>query len=296
MDKKNLLIMFKSKKFVYTAIIMFSAVMAFLFGKRLLKYYGARPSKKDKRDFRIAGAGVQGGFPNEFSLPVPPIKDQGSVSSCVAHSVSYLSESILNPKHKTDRFAVGFVYGYRPSGYYKGEGMYPREAMKTIQQVGNVLHIDFPYNEEVPAITEKVFQEIDGLKRKAFNHRSVKYFQLKSNDEIKSCIMKYGPVSIMYPVHEEFMAPVNGKIDVKGLRRFQGYHQVSLYGWTGNYWQMVNSWGGNWCSNGTALISMSYPWTEAWGFSTDFNAEIAQKKTSFLSFLLGSSKDSEDNA
>lgn len=287
MDKKNWLVLFKSKKFVYTAIILFSAVVAFLFGKRLLKYYGAKPSKKDKRDFRIAGAAIPTAFPSEFSLTIPPIKDQGSVSSCVAHSVSYLSESILNPKHKTDRFSVGFVYGYRPSGYYNGEGMYPREAMKTIQQIGNVLHIDFPYNEEVPNITEKVFQEIEGLKSKAFNYRSVKYFQLKNADEIKTCIMKYGPVSIMYPVHEEFMNPINGKIDVKGLRKFQGYHQVSIYGWSGNYWLMVNSWANHWGNNGTALISMSYPWAEAWGFSTDFNAEITQKKTFSLKSFLG---------
>lgn len=243
---KDLVIILKSKRIRYTLIILFASIVAFFLGKRILKFYGARPSKKDRRDYRLAGMGASTPFsPSKFELPIPVIKNQGQVSSCVAHSISYLSESVFpqTKDYSKDRFSAGFVYGYRPAGYYSGEGMYPREAMKTLQQKGNVRYVDFPYNEEVPVIRNMVNTQISDLSAKAEKNKIATYFQLKNDDEIKTCLMNYGPVSIMYPVHNEFMFPVGGKIDVKGLTKFQGYHQVSLYGWNENYWLMVNSWG-----------------------------------------------------
>lgn len=268
---------FKSSRVRYACMLLLASVVAFIIGKRILKYYGARPSKRDKRDFTIAKAAMS--FPVRFSLPIPPIKDQGSVSSCVAHSFSYLSETVL-PKtgdYNLDRFSVGWLYGYRPAGYYAGEGMYPRDALKTLQQKGNIRYRDFPYNEEVPLITKRVNSDLPALMTKASSNRIAVYFQLKSVEDIKTCLMHYGPVSVMYPVHEEFMHPINGKIDVRGLKNFQGYHQVSIYGWDGDYWLMVNSWD-DWANKGTALISMQYPYAEMWGVSTDPTAVIAQKK------------------
>lgn len=287
MKIKDLSILFKSNRFRYGCIIALTTVLAFILGKKLLKYYGAKPSKKDSRDYKIAGAGIAG-IPNSFKLPIPQIKNQGSVSSCVGHSMSYLSESVFKKtgEYTLDRFSVGFVYGFRPSGYYQGEGMYPREALKTLQQHGNVRYRTFPYNEEVPQITKRVKDDLPRLLTNAAENKVAVYFQLKTEEEIKTCLMKYGPVTVMYPVHEEFMKPINGKIDVRGLKNFQGYHQVSIYGWENDYWLMVNSWDTDWGNNGTALISMKYPWSEMWGVSTDPNAAV-QKKTSFLKRMLG---------
>ena len=291
MDKiwQDIFILLKSKKIRYTLILAFAAIIAFIFGKQLLKYYGAKPSKKDKRDYKIAGVSPTIYIPNEFSLKVPEIKDQGQCNSCVAHSMSYLSETIFPTKgnYDDDRFSVGFVYGYRPSNYFQGQGMFPREAMKTIQQYGNVRFKDFPFNEEIPAICNRVMNNFPALTEKAGHNKIATYFQLTTADEIKTCLMKYGPVSIMFPVHEEFMDPVQGVIDVKGLKKFQGYHQISLYGWKGDYWLMVNSWSDSWGNNGTALISMKYPWSEAWGMSLNPDASVAQKKTSLLKRIFG---------
>lgn len=285
----SILMLLKSSKFRYWLVIFLSAILAYLFGKRLIKFYGAKPSKKDKRDFRIAGV-EKPEFPEEFALEIPPIKDQKDVSSCVSHSVSYLTESLLPTKgdYSLDRVSVGFTYGYRPTGYYAGEGMYPRDALKTVQQKGVVRHKNFPFNEEVPQISKMVNAQIDALLPLAAENKLPVYFQLKTKEEIKSCLMKYGPVSVMYPVHAEFMSPVDGKIDVKGLKQFQGYHQVSLYGWKGDYWLLVNSWSNSWGNNGTAYISMKYPANEFWGLSKDSTAIIpSQKKTSFLKSIFG---------
>lgn len=276
----------KSNKARYAITIFALSVLGFIIGKKLLKYYGAKPSKKDKRDFRIAT--VAQAFPQSFELPLPVIKNQGSVGSCVAHSTSYLAEYQL-PKtddYSLDRVSVGWIYGYRPNGYYKGEGMYPRDAMKTVQKVGVLRHKDFPFNEEVPIIINRVNSNLSSLMSKANLNQIPTYFQLKTTEEIKTCLMKFGPVSVMFPVHAEFMAPVDGKIDVKGLKQFQGYHQVSIYGWVGDYWLIVNSWDVTWGNKGTALISMQYPWVEMWGMSKSPEAYVnpAQKKTLLTRF------------
>jgi len=181
--------------------------------------------------------------------------------------MSYVSERVLN----IDKASVGWIYGYRPTGYFQGEGMYPREALKTINQLGVVPYDDFPFNEEVPGVIQHVNSEILNLKPKAAPHKSATCFALKSTDEIKTCILKYGPVSIMYPVCQNFEDAVNGKIEKMG-KDFIGYHQVTLFGWKPGYWLMVNSWGPTWANAGTAWVSFDYPWQEAWGFSTDPNA------------------------
>jgi len=208
--------------------------------------------------------------------------------NCCAHSMSYIAESIL-PKsgdYNLDRVSVGWIYGYRPAGYYQGEGMYPRQALNTIQKKGVIRHRDFPYNEEVPAVINRVNGSLDDLLKKAEPNKIPVFFQLKTDDEIKQCLTKYGPVSIMYPVYDSFNTPVEGKIET-ARGKFYGYHQVTLYGWTGDCWLMVNNWG-NWDEDGIAYIHKSYPWQEAWGLSVDPSAAIEpQKKTSFLKSLFG---------
>jgi hypothetical protein len=41
----------------------------------------------------------------------------------------------IQQKNNT-KFSTEFIYGYRPDGYYVGDGMYIRDALKTLQKVG----------------------------------------------------------------------------------------------------------------------------------------------------------------
>jgi len=276
--KKAVRKLWHENSFRYAMIIFVLTVMGYVLGRKLIKYYGVRPSKRDKRDLKISG--VIPSFPSSFELPLPRIKDQKQVSSCCAHSMAYVSEAVLG----LDQASVAWIYGYRPSGYYKGEGMYPRDALKTINQVGSVPYVNFPFNEEVPGVISRVNQNLKDLTLFAKPHKSTVFFQTKTDDEIKTCIMKYGPVSIMYPVCKNFENPVNGKIESLGSD-FLGYHQVTLYGWQGDYWLMINSWSEKWGNNGIALINKKYRWTEAWGFSTDKDAVVSDsKKNIFIKF------------
>ena len=93
--------------------------------------YGCLEPKRDFRDYRVCKSVANMQLPEEFKLEPKTIKNQGSVSSCVAHSLSsYLELSDSN----NIVYSTGWIYGYRPVGYYQGEGMYMREAIKTLQQ------------------------------------------------------------------------------------------------------------------------------------------------------------------
>jgi hypothetical protein len=143
--RDRLLLLLKSSRLRYALLAFFSAVAVYFVGKKVLRYCGARPSRKDRRDYVIAGADAPP--PSSFSLTIPEIKDQGQVGSCVAHSMSYISEHLMVGKPaRFDKASVGWVYGYRPDGYYRGEGMYPRDALKTLRDCGSVRHVFFPYN------------------------------------------------------------------------------------------------------------------------------------------------------
>ena len=100
--------------------------------------YGYIESPRDLRDYRINKAYRNVALPTEFVVQHSNIKDQGYVGSCVAHAVS----EVLETKDNTN-YSTGWIYGYRPVGYYQGEGMVTSQALKTINKVGCVKNKDF---------------------------------------------------------------------------------------------------------------------------------------------------------
>ena len=54
--------------------------------------FGAMPPKIDKRDYKLACAQAKVEYPEEFYLEMGEVKDQGSVSSCVAHGAAEIIE------------------------------------------------------------------------------------------------------------------------------------------------------------------------------------------------------------
>ena len=110
------------------------------------QFYGVIPSKRDIRDYRLNKKIAQViDLPDSFGVGVTRIKNQGQVGSCVAHSLSSIVEHTDHILYSTD-----WIYGYRPFGYYQGDGMMPSQALKTVTQLGAVRYIDLPSNTEMP--------------------------------------------------------------------------------------------------------------------------------------------------
>ena len=101
--------------------------------------------------------------------------------------------------------------------------------------------------------------------------------------------MKFGPVTAMFPVYKCLENPVNGKVEYDGGVGFRGYHQMTIYGWSGRYLQVLNSWGAQWGgdtdNDGATLVSMAYPVIESWGVSTDLAGITKPEKKSWTTIF-----------
>ena len=84
--------------------------------------FGAKAPKKDIREFRVKTTkkAFALNIPDEFELSMPAVKNQGSVGSCVAHSISTAVEYFNKLQEGTDvAFSVGYIYGNRQKLFCK---------------------------------------------------------------------------------------------------------------------------------------------------------------------------------
>jgi len=242
--------------------------------------YGALESPNDIRDFRVsAPKSIE--LPVEFRLNHTTIKDQGDVNSCVAHTLSEMLES----KYKNN-YSTGWIYGYRPTGYYQGEGMYPREALSTLLKKGAVLNKDFNVNIEMSAAKKKVDDNIDVLEIKAEDTKIESYARMSTINEIKTWLYtKNIPVPIAIAT-DNLVIDSNNIIQIPDVYPNSG-HAILIIGWNETGFIIQNSWGTNWGDNGLAILPYEYKIREAWAVTMDTsNREYESKiKKPCLFFL-----------
>lgn len=248
------------------------------------KYFalGALDPKVDLRDYSYEPeVALAAELPETFELWTPKVKNQGVVGSCVAHTAAEIEEYFNHIEGKPHKdLSVGFVYGCRYD--YKGEGMYLRDALKTLAKRGVVEHEEFPYNKEVPIIID-MFNEQDQVGWLTdWQHRISTYFNIKGKgqdlqDKVKRCLMNNGPVMMSVPWYKDFIVD-NGIIrSPSGMQCSHGGHCILLYGWNKDGWLIQNSWGKHWGNGGRAIYPYFYPVKEFWGI-TDTNNEDIKKK------------------
>lgn len=202
--------------------------------------YGCLFSPSDLRDFRVANSNVDIELPTTYKLKTGTVKNQMNVNSCVAHSLSTILEMEYNPV-----FSTGWIYGYRPDGYYLGTGMYPREALKTLLEKGAVLNSEFPYNIEMIEAKEKVDSNLAKLEESAKQYTITSYARLYSENEIKSWIYtKETPILIA-------IATTNLTLDENNIIQIpKNYpmlgHALTVVGWNEIGFIVQNSWGDLW--------------------------------------------------
>lgn len=225
--------------------------------------FGCKKEINDRRDYKAKiVSSIQ--YPKIFTLSMPQVKNQGIVSSCVAHSLATFLE-----KYFSYDFSVGFIYGYRPTGYSQEEGMYPREALKTLQKIGDVKKNIFDYNKEVPMITKMVEERISELKEQAKDFKIQSYARIYTVEEIKKCLFSGTPVPASIPVYNDL--EMDDCFILKQKENPTGYHMIIICGWNEKGFIFQNSWGQYWGDNGKAIIPYDYPIDSAWAISMENN-------------------------
>ena len=245
-----------------------------------IEAFGAIGSDPDIRDYRIATTTIKAtktNFPNEFELAMPAIKNQGSVGSCVAHSLATIIEYYNKKQHNEDaEMSVGYIYGNREATDYQGAGMITRNAIANVCVDGDVPNTMFPFNEEVPEIIEKVKAAKDNLEESAFPFRFTSYLKVQTVDEIKTALMKGCPVAFAITWYKG--ATVKNGILSTDFAEKSGGHCMVIYGWDERGWKFQNSWGSKWGDDGCAILPYDYQINEAYCVIDEFVGDIDIKK------------------
>ena len=230
---------------------------------KIFNYNGVVESSYDARDYKIK---ADSEFPEEFELPYKvSVKNQGSKPTCVAHAVSSLIEyHNLIETGKYRKFSTEFIYGTRDIGYYIGDGMVIRDALKTVQKYGDCYYADCPGNHDTADAMNNVNEKVEEYRDLAYPHRIGSYYRVKTPEEIKTALMNHGPVVISmtckdnaYIADDIYCYPQDAENS--------GRHCVLVVGWNENGWIIQNSWGALYAGDGYFTLPFDFKINEAWG-------------------------------
>lgn len=226
---------------------------------------GAVASPVDVRDYTIKAATE---FPVRYILNTPVVKNQGSESTCVAHGVSSVIEYHFARQHDVKKqFSTEFIYGYRDVGYYVGDGMVIRDALKTVQKYGDPFVSDCRGNSNYQEAMDKVFNNLDKYMELAYPHRISSYLRLKSEADIKTALMTTGPVLVSMNWYKGYK--LVDDVYTWDSSNDYGRHCVMIYGWNETGWLVQNSWGALWGKDGRFTVPYKFKLNEAWGIVDD---------------------------
>ena len=235
-------------------------------------YLGCKKEVADKRDYKAYVCLTKPtGFPKSYEIDIPEVKDQGFVNSCVAHSLaSFLEETYKDGGNL--KFSTGFIYGYRPVGYSQDQGMFPRQAIKTLLHVGDVPREKFDFNEEMPDIKYKVESKFEELKDIAEIYKIHSYARIYDKYEIMRVLYGDVTVPISIPVYNYLDYDKQTYVVKMPEGECQGYHMMLIVGWNEKGYIVQNSWGESWGNKGRIILPYDYPLDSAWAISTDSNS------------------------
>ena len=244
--------------------------------KDIIETFGTLNSPFDARDYKLVASATET-FPDVFELPKVTVKNQGAVSSCVAHAVSSVVEYHHKKQHNEKRsFSTEFIYGLREEDYYVGKGMRIRNALNTLLKYGDVPTADFRGNNEYQRAMKNVNAKLEELKEKAYPHRISSYFRIYDENALKSALMEHGYVVVSMNWHKGIVL-VNGIYTPND--KISGRHAVVLYGWNKDGWLAQNSWGTLFGNKGRFIIPFDFKFNEMWGITDNITENIVKPKT-----------------
>lgn len=250
-------------------------------------FLGALKPKVDKRDYRIAAGTSE--LPDFYMCEdLPPVKNQRSVSSCVAHATSSILE-FFNKK-ETGKFvplSTDFIYGMQGVAFGRLEGgMYLRDACKIVKAYGDATEHAVSGNTEQPKCTEKLKETLtDEIYKEAKNFKVASYAKCTTAKDIKHALINYGPVLASIKWYNKYKF-INGNTIEFDKTSDYGYHAIMICGYNEEGWLCQNSWGKHWNGDGQFVYPHTEKLTEAWSFvDADSEDVIIPVKNNWLNYF-----------
>ena len=250
-------------------------------------HYGVIAPKVDFRDFKIKASSVNN--IKSFSIDnLPKIKDQGNVSSCVAHALSSILEWFNFQEVKEDReLSVSFIYGMQGIEFNQmDKGMYLRDACKIVQKYGDCLKDAMPLNIEMPDCATYVKNRLtDDVKREASICKIDSYARCTNTDAIKHSLLNYSPVLVSVDWYDKYLLDKDYCINFD-LSSESNRHALIIYGFNEQGWLCQNSWGETWGNKGRFILPYKYKINEAWAFVDSKNCDVYKPKRNAILDLI----------
>lgn len=239
-------------------------------------------SAYDLRDYTIK-AGTD--FPKKYTCPVEiPVKNQLTKPTCTAHALASLVEYHNKRQHKAYRkFSTEFIYGYRPEGYYIGDGMCIKDGLNTLLKYGDVYYTELAGNSNFARAQMKVVEKYDALIERAHPHRITAYYKLNTADEIKTALMRDGVVVAAMNTYKG--AKLVNNVYTYDKDAEHGNHCILIIGWDKNGWLVQNSWGYLYGDGGRFHLPFDFKLNEAWGVTDDITDITTPKRNIWLDVL-----------
>ena len=236
-------------------------------GKNYIEAFGAIESKIDVRDYQVACAAAPNvELPEVFELNIRAVKNQHSVSSCVAHALAAAVEYFNFMQEKTDTtMSTEFIYGNRINHIYTDKGMIIRDALENLRKYGTCPNSSMPGNIEVPEAIRRFNQDALGVIPAAYPNRITNYCSLYKKNDMKLWLMTKGPIVFSIKWYENYWLTVNNELHFDEKSEPSGCHCMVIYGWNKEGWLFQNSWGNTWGDGGRAVYPYDATIREAWG-------------------------------
>lgn len=235
--------------------------------KNYIEAFGAIESKIDVRDYQVACAAAPNvELPEVFELNMRAVKNQYSVSSCVAHALAAVVEYFNFMQEKTDTMmSTEFIYGNRINHTYTDKGMFIRDALENLRKYGTCPNSSMPGNIEVPEAIRRFNQDALGVIPAAYPNRITNYCSLYKKNDMKLWLMTKGPIVFSIKWYENYWLTVNNELHFDEKSEPSGCHCMVIYGWNKEGWLFQNSWGNTWGDGGRAVYPYDATIREAWG-------------------------------
>lgn len=235
--------------------------------KNYIEAFGAIESKIDVRDYQVACAAAPNvELPEVFELNMRAVKNQFSVSSCVAHALAAVVEYFNFMQEKTDTtMSTEFIYGNRINHTYTDKGMIIRDALENLRKYGTCPNSSMPGNIEVPEAIRRFNQDALEVIPAAYPNRITNYCSLYKKNDMKLWLMTKGPVVFSVKWYENYWLTVNNELHFDEKSEPSGCHCMVIYGWNKEGWLFQNSWGNTWGDGGRAVYPYNATIREAWG-------------------------------
>lgn len=218
-------------------------------------------SPVDNRDYKYEALNPLTAIPETLDMrsELLPVRNQGSDGACVAFTAACIKEIQELRDIGFDKYmSPQFIYNNRENK--TTEGMYPRDLMRILTNIGSVTEEMMPY-QQATKITNEMLQY-------AANHKIKGYASITSIDGLKSALVNNGPALLGIPVYN-YGQHMWKRVNNESLK---GGHAVAVVGWTNEGFILRNSWGASWNGDGYTIFPFSH-WGLHWEAWTTVDAE-----------------------